>query len=149
MHIPASASIGMAGANESSYSLPRLPILAGDGPTLIHAAVAHHPTPQEPPSNLQDVVVAIRDRQGNVRDWKLAGEIEPNARADFARWHDGFVTEAVVGDVVTARGLMSWARGRIDLSELGILQLPHARISSRHARRLAWQLQCAAEACDS
>jgi hypothetical protein len=147
MYIPASAKTAPPAVDEVGYSLPQLPILAGEGPTLIHAAVAHQAAPQEPPSNLEGVVVPVRDRQGIVRDWKLAGDIDPAARADFARWHEGFVTEAVVGDVATARGLMNWARGRIDLSELGILQLPHARIGSRHARRLAWQLQNAAEEC--
>jgi hypothetical protein len=159
MHIPASARAGSSstgysgsggpGAGESSYSLPQLPILAGEGPTLIHAAVAHHPTPQAPPAGLEDVVAPIRDDLGNVRDWKLASDEAPRAKADFARWHDGFVTEAVIGDVATARSLMHWGRGRIDLSELGILQLPHARISARHARRLAWQLRAAAEECST
>src|ERR1700716_3101337 len=146
MQVPASS--GLASSAESGYSLPPLPTLAGEGPTLIHAAVTHHPLPQEAPSAFEGMVIPVRDRSGAVRDWKLASENPPDTRAAFARWHAGFVTEAVIGDVATARGLMTWARGRIDLSELGILQLPPARISARHARKLAWQLHMAAEEAD-
>jgi hypothetical protein len=122
-------------------------MLAGDGPTLIHAAVAHDPAPQAAPASLEGMVVPVRDPNGVVRDWRLASEEQSRVREEFARWHEGFVTEAVVGDVSTVRCLRGWGRGRVNLSELGVLQLPHARISPRHARKLAWQLHVAAEEC--
>ncbi|HEY2041776.1 MAG TPA: hypothetical protein VGH11_03795 [Jatrophihabitans sp.] len=134
-------------AQDPGYSIDPHPILSGDGPKLIHAAVAHNPTPQSAPAGLADLVVPVRDAHGYVTDWKLAAADEPRTKAEFSRWHDGFVTDAVICDVATARGLMNWARGRTDLSELGILRLPHARISVRHARKLAWQLHAAADLC--
>jgi hypothetical protein len=134
-------------AQDPGYSIDPYPILSGDGPKLIHAAVAHNPTPQSAPAGLADLVVPVRDAHGHVTDWKLAAGDEPRTKAEFSRWHDGFVTDAVICDVATARGLMNWARGRSDLSELGILRLPHARISVRHARKLAWQLHAVADLC--
>jgi hypothetical protein len=127
--------------------MPQLPMLAGDGPVLIHATVSHHPTPQSAPPNLESFVSPIRDADGSVKDWRLNDEGVAATRTEFSRWHDGFVSEAVVGDVATVRALRSWGRGRVELSELGILQLPHARVSSRHARKMAWQLHSAAEEC--
>jgi hypothetical protein len=146
MHIPASARTALQSVDRDT-AMPQLPMLAGDGPTLIHAAVAHNPAPQAAPANLEGMVVPVRDAGGVVKDWRLASDEQSRVREEFARWHDGFVTEAVVGDVATVRGLRGWARGRVNLSELGILQLPHARISPRHARKLAWQLRVAAEEC--
>jgi len=147
MHIPASARSALHSVTDYDTSMPQLPILAGDGPTLIHAAVAHDPTPQAPPASLEGMVVPVRDAAGTVRDWRMASEEQDRIREEFARWHDGFVTEAVIGDVATVRGLRGWGRGRINLSELGILQLPHSRVSPRHARKMAWQLHLAAEEC--
>jgi hypothetical protein len=127
--------------------IAQVPVLAGQGHALIHAAVLRHPAPQSAPTALADSVIPIRDSAGRVLDWRLAKIDEPQVRAEYARWHDGFVTEAVIGDVATVGGLLNWARGRVDLSELGILQLPHARVSPGHARRMAWQLQRAADEC--
>jgi len=131
---------------DEGYGLPQLPMLAGDGPTLIHASVSHSATPQTPPSNLAEQVVPVRNAAGEVADWRLTDD-QPALKSEFARWHDGFVTESVIGDVATVRALRSWGRGRVELSELGILQLPHARVSPRHARKMAWQLHIAAEKC--
>ena len=126
MHIPASARTALHTVDRDT-SMPQLPILAGDGPTLIHAAVPHHPTPQTAPANLEGMVLPVRDASGQVKDWRLASEEQDRVRAEFARWHDGFVTEAVIGDVATVRGLRGWARGRVNLSELGVLLVQQPR----------------------
>jgi len=139
--------ITQTSALDRDTSMPQLPVLAGDGPMLIHATVAHDEVPQTAPANLESAVIAIRDADSTVKDWRLTGSQPEAVRREFDHWHASFVTEAVVGDVAAVRGLRTWARGRINLSELGALQLPHARISPRHARKLAWQLQVAADEC--
>ncbi|MCW2541866.1 MAG: hypothetical protein JWN95_3591 [Frankiales bacterium] len=80
--------------DESGYSSPQAPLLAGSGPALLRAAIVG------------------------------------GTDADCA----------MIGELASVRGLMRCGRGQIELSELGVLQLPIAHISSRHARRLSWQL---------
>jgi hypothetical protein len=90
---PARRGIGNT-QEESGYSSPQAPLLAGSGPALLHATI-----------------VGGTD-----------------------------VDSAMIGELASVRGLMRCGRGQIELSELGVLQLPMAHISPRHARRLSWQL---------
>ena len=125
------------------------PLLSADGLVMVHATLIHGVVPQQPPTRLAELLTPIRDDQGRVSDWRLPATVAGPARLDYLRWHESFRTERVVGDLATVRGLLGWSRGKVDLSEIGVLQLPSAQVSAQHAARMAWQLRRAADACDA
>ncbi|MGH3491806.1 MAG: hypothetical protein ACRDQ1_01055 [Sciscionella sp.] len=81
------------------------------------------------------------DRQQPV----LAGDGTAMVRVALAA---GSTTDRSVGDLATVRALMSWGRGRVNLSAVEVLQQPHTPVGPRDAARMAWQLRRAAELCD-
>jgi len=115
--------ITQTSALDRDTSMPQLPVLAGDGPMLIHATVAHDEVPQTAPANLESAVIAIRDADSTVKDWRLTGSQPEAVRREFDHWHASFVTEAVVGlsndGVIDASpaALRGSARGMVRLAE--------------------------------
>lgn len=56
-------------------------------------------------------------------------------------------SETIVSDLATVRNLHAWSRQRVNLSEIGVLQLPEARVTPQGSARIAWQLRRASEIC--
>jgi hypothetical protein len=96
------------------------PVLAADGGAMVYVALAPR-------------TVAQRLQGGSTRF-----ELRSGARA----------RSVSICEVAVVRGLLSWARRRMNLSAVDVLQLPHAVIVPERAATMAWQLQRASEICD-
>jgi len=120
-------------------------ILAGDGTAMEHALVFRRPTPQQPPTELAEVVEPVLDTDpragGVVRDWQLSmgrllgrdGPVVHDVWSDFNAWRRTYVTDRVLADMATIRSFVAWADGIRDTHRIHPLLLPTAQITTRDA----------------
>jgi hypothetical protein len=128
--------------------VPETGLLSGGGATNVHGLVYHHPTPQSAPDSLATVVDPIPGDDGRVLDWRLShGKLLAHRRDDehdmwsaFAAWRSTYVFDRLLGDVALVKSFLLWADHVTDVTALHALNLPHARIDSKVAPRLVWQL---------
>jgi hypothetical protein len=128
--------------------VPETGLLSGGGATNVHGFVYHHPTPQSAPDSFATVVDPIPGDDGRVLDWRLSHAKLLARRADdvqdmwsaFAAWRSAYVLDRLLGDVALVKSFLLWADHVTDVTALHALNLPQARIDSKVAPRLVWQL---------
>lgn len=128
--------------------VPETGLLSGGGSTNVHGLVYHHPTPQTAPDSLAEVVDPIPGEDGRVLDWRLSlGKLLAHRKDDvhdmwsaFAAWRSTYVFDRLLGDVALVKSFLLWADHVTDVTALHPLNLPQARMDSKVAPRVVWQL---------
>ncbi len=118
-------------------------VLAAGGTCTLRAYVYTGSVPDRAPAEWDERAEPVRDRAGDVVDWRLApGRVSGPAAADrsaFRRWRADWVTDRVMGDRAEIDGFLDWADHRCDVSLLHVLRLPEASLPWTRAARAAWQ----------
>jgi hypothetical protein len=130
-------------------------ILSGDGTAMVHALVFHHPTPQQPPELLTELVDPIHDQNGRIQDWQLSmrkllahrDEHVHDVWSTFGTWRRTYVADRVIGDVATVRAFMAWADSVRNVQTLHPLNLGDACIDAKTVPRVAWEVHEVELAC--
>jgi hypothetical protein len=138
------ASTSFPGAHSGSMR----GILSGDGTAMVHALVYHHPTPEQPPPALADLVEPVPGTTEDNRDWQLSmrqllahrDEHVHDVWSAFTTWRRGYVADRVLGDVATVRAFLRWADTVRDVTTLHPMNLLNACIPVKSAARVAFEV---------
>lgn len=122
-------------------------VLSGNGTAMVHALVYHHPTPEQPPPALAEILDPVGGSNDQPADWQLSMRKLLAHRDDhvhdvwssFSTWRRTFVADVVLGDVATVHAFLLWAQTVAEVGSLNPLNLSETHVSAKVAARIAWE----------